>query len=237
MIESLEHLRDLPPALCLHERHWHQGIVGLLASRVKDAIHRPVIVFAPESEGSDLLKGSARSIKGLHIRDVLALVDANNPGLMQAFGGHAMAAGLTLHRSSLETFDRQFRDAVSVALDGASPAAEWLTDGELKPEELDMNLALQIEAFGPWGQRFPEPLFDGRFEVVERRVVGEAHLRMTVRPLGGRQLLGAIAFNHMPEDLPGAASVRLLYRLDVNRWRGNETCQLMVEKIVGEATE
>jgi single-stranded-DNA-specific exonuclease len=234
LIASLQREQDLPAALCLHDDSWHQGIVGLLASKVKDAVHRPVIAFAPESAGSDLLKGSARSIKGLHIRDVLALVDANVPGLMHAFGGHAMAAGLSLNRSALDLFRQNLQQAVVSILDGASPAAELLTDGELKPEEIGMELAVQIQDFGPWGQRFPEPLFDGRFEVLAQRVVGGSHLRLTVRALGGREVLEAIAFNHSPEDLPAGSSIRLLYRLDVNRWRGNETCQLMVEKIVPE---
>lgn len=234
LIASLHREQDLPAALCLHDDSWHQGIVGLLASKVKDAVHRPVIAFAPESAGSDLLKGSARSVKGLHIRDVLALVDANAPGLMHAFGGHAMAAGLSLNRGGLEVFEQHLQQAMVTVLDGASPEAELLTDGELKPGEIGMELAVQIQNFGPWGQRFPEPLFDGRFEALEQRVVGGSHLRLKVRALGGREALEAIAFNHAPEDVPAGSSIRLLYRLDINRWRGSETCQLMVEKIVPE---
>jgi len=234
LMASLRQEQDLPVALCLHDDNWHQGIVGLLASRVKDTVHRPVVAFAPESAGSGLLKGSARSIKGLHIRDVLALVDARAPGLMHAFGGHAMAAGLSLHRNCLERFRQMLQQAVISVLDGASPEAELLTDGALRPEEIGMDLALQIQEFGPWGQRFPEPLFDGRFEIVEQRVVGGAHLRMKVRALGGREILEAIAFNHLPDDLPPGSSARFLYRLDINRWRGCENCQLMVEKVVPE---
>lgn len=231
LIASLQKAQSLPAAVCLFDDHWHQGIVGLLAARVKDAVHRPVIAFAPESAGSDWLKGSARSVKGLHIRDVLALVDSRAPGLMRAFGGHAMAAGLSLPRASLELFQQTLQQAVVSVLDGAHPEAELLTDGALKPEEMGLELALQLQQFGPWGQRFPEPLFDGRFEIIEKRVVGGSHLRLKVRALGGREVLEAIAFNHTPEDLPAASPARLLYRLDINRWRGSETCQLLVEKI------
>jgi len=234
LIASLQREQELPAALCLHDESWHQGIVGLLASKVKDAVHRPVVAFAPESAGSDLLKGSARSVKGLHIRDVLALVDASAPDLMSAFGGHAMAAGLSLRRSALEPFRQVLQDCVLKVLDGARPEAELLTDGALLPQEIGTELAFQIEQLGPWGQRFPEPVFDGRFEVLEQRVVGGAHLRLKVRAHGGEEVLEAIAFNHMPEDLPPGPSVRMLYRLDINRWRGSETCQLMVEKIVRE---
>jgi single-stranded-DNA-specific exonuclease len=222
----------LPPALCLLDDNWHQGIVGLVASRVKDVVHRPVIAFAPEAEGARLLKGSARSVRGLHIRDVLALVDARHPGLMQAFGGHAMAAGLTLDSDKLPEFQELLELAVLDILDGEELTAEVLTDGELDPHELGLDTALAIEQFGPWGQRFPEPLFDGRFDVIDTRVVGGAHLKMVVQSTGGGEELDAIAFNRLPEDLPPAGSLRLLYRLGINRWRGSESCQLMVEDIV-----
>jgi len=234
LVNSLRREQALPVALCLHDSGWHQGIVGLLASKVKDAVHRPVVAFAPESAGSELLKGSARSIRGLHIRDVLALVEARAPGLMHSFGGHAMAAGLSLHRKGLDTFDSTFREAVTTVLDGEDPEAELLTDGELKPDEIGMDLAVRIQESGPWGQRFPEPLFDGRFEILEQRIVGGSHLRLKVRALGGREAIEAIAFNHLPEDVPESPSARLLYRLDINRWRGSETCQLLVERIVPE---
>jgi len=160
LVASLEK-SDLPPAICLFDETWHQGIVGLVASRVKDAVHRPVFAFAPETEGSLLLKGSARSVKGLHIRDVLAYVDAQQPGLMRAFGGHAMAAGLTLDRENLSSFQAGLEEAVLVVLDGEELEAEILTDGELAAHELTLETATAIENAGPWGQRFPEPLFDG----------------------------------------------------------------------------
>jgi single-stranded-DNA-specific exonuclease len=232
LLRSLEG-RELPPALCLFDPGWHQGIVGLVASRVKDAVHRPVIAFAPEADGAVCLKGSARSVKGLHIRDVLAYVDARKPGLMRAFGGHAMAAGLTLDSDRLPRFEQALGEAIETILDGEELRAEVLTDGPLTAPDLSLDMALRLEDLGPWGQRFPEPLFDGRFEVIDRRVVGGSHLKMIVRPLDGSEAIDAIAFNRMPADLPESGPVRLLYHLGVNRWRNEASCQLMVERIVG----
>ena len=219
-------------AICLFDPGWHQGIVGLVASRVKDAVHRPVVAFAPEEDGASLLKGSARSVRGLHIRDALALVDARHPNLLQAFGGHAMAAGLSLDAARLPEFEQALDDAVNTVLDGAELAETLWTDGSLAPDELSLDTSLALERAGPWGQRFPEPVFDDHFDVLERRVVGGSHLKMVVERHGGGAPLDAIAFNRLPEDLPPQGAVRLLYRLGVNRWRGNESCQLMVEEIV-----
>ena len=235
LLDGLAH-DSLPPALCLYDAAWHQGIVGLVASRVKDAVHRPVVAFAPASEGAGLLKGSARSVRGLHIRDVLAWVDAQRPGLLKAFGGHAMAAGLSLDCANLERFRSALDEAVVAALDGASLSTETWTDGELGGADLGLPLAFELEDLGPWGQRFPEPLFEGAFELLDQRVVGGAHLKMVVRSRDGGEPLDAIAFNRLPENLPpGAAcgrTLRMLYRLAVNRWRGNDSCQLMVEEFV-----
>ena len=224
--------QELPPALCLFDESWHQGIVGLVASRVKDAVHRPVFAFAPESEGASVLKGSARSVKGLHIRDVLAYVDSHQPGLMKAFGGHAMAAGLTLDGSQYDQFVKSVSDAVTAILDGTELSAELLTDGELAAADISLGFAASLDRLGPWGQHFPEPVFDGLFEVIERRVVGGSHLKMFVRSIDCGEPVDAIAFNRLPEDLPASGAVRLLYRLGINRWRGSESCQLMVEEIV-----
>ena len=229
LLESLD-AGTLPPALCLFDVAWHQGVVGLVASKVKDAVHRPVIAFAPEQEGASLLKGSARSVRGLNIRDVLALVDSRHPGLVTAFGGHAMAAGLSLRHEVLEPFESALVDAVLTQLDGAVLEQEIHTDGSLEPGMLSLETARAIEQYGPWGQRFPEPLFDGYFEVIDRYVVGGSHLKMVVQADGGPRI-DAIAFNRMPHDLPDSGSVRLLYRLSVNRWQGSETAQLQVEHI------
>jgi len=222
----------LPAALCLFDESWHQGIVGLVASRVKDAVHRPVFAFAPESDRSDLLKGSARSVKGLHIRDVLAYVDAHHPDLMQAYGGHAMAAGLTLERKHFETFSGCISGAVEAVLGGSELSVEILTDGSLEARDISLDLANCIESHGPWGQRFPEPLFDGLFRLLDVRTVGGSHLKLVVQAIDGGDPVDAIAFNRSSEDLPSAGAARFLYRLGVNRWRGNESCQLMVEEIV-----
>jgi single-stranded-DNA-specific exonuclease len=225
---------DLPDAVCLYDTAWHQGIVGLVASKIKDAVHRPVIAFAPESTGSDMLKGSARSVAGLHIRDVLALVDSRNPGLLSAFGGHAMAAGMSLPVARLGQFKLALLDAVRTILNGDSLSAEILTDGELAATDLNLDLAQQLEALGPWGQRFAEPLFDGRFYVVDQRVVGATHMRLSLRPQQSSEVLEAIAFNCSAEDLGNSGSIRALYRLDINRWRGKETCQLRIERILAD---
>ncbi len=222
----------LPQALCLFDKTWHQGIVGLVASRIKDAVHRPVIAFAPEADGATLLKGSARSVKGLHIRDVLAYVNSQSPGLMKAFGGHAMAAGLTLEAENLEAFREALGVAVETVLAGDSLSPEILTDGELPAVDISLEMATLLEDLGPWGQRFSEPVFDGRFEVLDHRVVGGSHLKMIVRPIDGSEAVDAIAFNRMPQDLPERGPVRLLYRLDINRWQGREECQLMIDHII-----
>ncbi|MEM1411404.1 MAG: single-stranded-DNA-specific exonuclease RecJ [Pseudomonadota bacterium] len=225
---------ELPFSLCLHDERWHQGIVGLVAARIKEATHRPVIAFAPEEEGSAVLKGSARSIPGLHIRDVLAHVDATAPGLMRAFGGHAMAAGLSLDRTGLDAFQDRLEQSVRIFLDGQAPAPEVLTDGELTAAELNLPFAQALAELGPWGQRFPEPLFEGAFEVLDQRVVGGAHLKMVLRPLDGSDPIDGIAFGRLPEDLKGQRSARMLYRLDVNHFRGETNPQLMVEHILVE---
>ncbi|GMR14894.1 MAG: single-stranded-DNA-specific exonuclease RecJ [Gammaproteobacteria bacterium] len=231
LLESLEGA-DLPAGLCLHDGAWHQGIVGLVAARIKDAVHRPVIAFAPGSEDSDVLKGSARSVSGLHIRDVLARVDALHPDMIMAFGGHAMAAGLTLPKTALEAFTAAFNNAVEYFLQGRTFNSEILTDGELEPEDINLEFAQSLRNLGPWGQHFPEPVFSGRFVVEEQRVVGGAHLKMMLRPVGGKHAVDAIAFGKLPEDLPGTDTTGFVYRLDINHFRGRKTCQLMVEHIL-----
>ena len=223
---------ELPPAVCLFDDNWHQGIVGLVASKIKDAVYRPVIAFAPESEGSDVIKGSARSVKGIHIRDVLARVDARNPNLMTAFGGHAMAAGLSMPAAGLDSFKSELVEAVAYFLRGKSLSNEILTDGELAPADINLGFAQLLGDLGPWGQQFPEPLFEGRFVVEDKRVVGGAHLKMMLRPVYGNETIDAIAFGKLPEDLPQTDTVGFVYKLDVNHFRGNSTCQLMIEKII-----
>jgi single-stranded-DNA-specific exonuclease len=207
----------------------------LVASRIKDRIHRPVVVFAPDHEGSGVLKGSARSVPGLHIRDVLAHVDSRHPEMITAFGGHAMAAGLSMPLDQLQAFEHALEHSVTTFLDGKPPSAEILTDGELAGSEINLEFAGELRALGPWGQQFPEPLFEGHFEVINHRVVGGSHLKMVVRPLDGHEPVDAIAFGRLPEHLPESGPVHLLYRLDVNHFRGERICQLMVDRILNSA--
>lgn len=221
---------DLPTGLCLFEPHWHQGVIGILASRIKDRLHRPVIIFAQGDD--DTIKGSARSVPGLHIRDALDAVAAGNPGLLTKFGGHAMAAGLSL---ALEDFDR-FREAFDAEvrrhLGPEDLRREILSDGELAENELNLDLAETLRAGGPWGQAFPEPMFDGVFDLVSKRIVGEKHLKLVLRPSGSKQAIDAIAFNTVDDDWPvNVNQVELAYRLDVNEFNGKRTAQLMVEHI------
>ena len=223
---------QLPAGLCLYDAAWHQGIVGLVASRIKDSVHRPVFAFAPESEGSDVLKGSARSVSGLHIRDVLARIDALHPHMIPAFGGHAMAAGLTLPLDQLDPFKLALNESIEYFLQGRTLSNEILTDGELPATDIELSFAELLSGLGPWGQHFPEPLFEGRFIVEEKRVVGGSHLKMQLRPVDGHTSIDAIAFRRLPENLPDTDSVRLIYKLDINHFRGNKTCQIMVEQIL-----
>jgi len=218
--------------VCLFDAGWHAGVVGLVASRVKDRVRRPVIAFALGAEG--MLRGSARSVPGVHIRDVLARLEACHPGLIERFGGHAMAAGLTLERGRLDEFARLF-DAQVAAWPGEGLMQDAVhTDGELALEEIALETAEALRAAGPWGQAFPEPCFDGVFTVSRARVVGERHVKMWVQGPRDRAF-DAIAFNYLD---PAAAAVlpsgahRLVYRLDVNEYQGERRLQLLVDHIL-----
>ena len=222
----------LPCALCLFESHWHPGVIGIVAGRVKDRVHRPVLAFAPD--GDEVVKGSARSIPGVHIRDVLAAVDARHPGLIQRFGGHAMAAGLSLQAADFERFDLAVSHEVERIIDPSALQDALTTDGELEAADMGLTLARAIRDGGPWGSAFPEPLFDGCFEVVEQRIVGDKHLKLMVRPDDGRLPVAAIAFNALEEvGNRQLRRVQLAYRLAVNAWRGRENAELVVERIEG----
>jgi single-stranded-DNA-specific exonuclease len=224
--------RDLPWGLCLFDPSWHQGVVGLLASRIKERFHRPVIAFA-EGDGGEL-KGSARSIPGLHIRDTLDAVAAANPGLVSKFGGHAMAAGLSLEPSHLENFRQAFERQVRRQLADEDLVEVVAIDGSLASDELTMDHARALREGGPWGQHFPEPVFRGRFVIVQKRVLSNKHLKMTLSPEDQPDaLVDAIAFNLPAEQLDAEASrLEVLYRLDVNAWRGRESLQLLIERIL-----
>jgi single-stranded-DNA-specific exonuclease len=231
-IESIEFGdAELPLALCLHHPEWHQGVVGIVASRIKERFHRPVIAFAPEDDGREL-KGSARSIHGVHMRDVLEAVSTRHPGLVTKFGGHAMAAGLSLPADGFETFTAALNEEVARWIDADALRGVLHSDGELAPEDIDLPVAEQLRDAGPWGQAFPEPLFDGVFEVVSRRIVGERHLKLRLRVPGDARQLDAIAFNEDGAGLPtGDIRIRAAYRLDINDFRGERNAQLIIEHL------
>jgi single-stranded-DNA-specific exonuclease len=225
---------NLPVGLCLYDPDWHQGVIGILASRIKDKLHRPVIVFAEGANGE--LKGSARSVPGLHIRDALDAVATQHPGLLTKFGGHAMAAGLSLAVHDLEKFRAAFDAEVRKHLGPEDLCKALYSDGELAEAELNLALAEQLRAAGPWGQGFPEPLFDGTFEIVNRRIVGERHLKLMLRLPGSRQMIDAIAFNTVDDDWPvDVRAVHMVYRLDINEYNGRRSAQLLVEHISAES--
>jgi len=209
--------------ICLEHDDWHQGVVGIIASRIKDKLHRPVIAFAKVSETE--LKGSARSIRGFHIRDALDAIATRNPGLLSKFGGHAMAAGLTLAIGNLAKFSEEFDNEARSALSDAALENTLLSDGEI--DDMNLQVALEVVSSAPWGQGFPEPVFDGVFEVIEQRIVGERHLKLKLRPITSQQIISAIAFNH--PFLLEQRELRLAYRLDINRYRGLTSVQLIVE--------
>lgn len=221
--------KDMPYGLALYQADWHQGVIGILASRIKELYHRPVIAFAAAGEGE--IKGSCRSIPGLHMRDVLDRIDTRNPGMILKFGGHAMAAGLTLAADQFAAFSKAFDQAVRDELDESALRGILLTDGELAAQEMTMDTAELIRGAGPWGQQFPEPSFDGRFRLLQQRLVGSKHLKMMLEPVGGGSMIDAIAFNIDVRRWPDASvqQVNLVYRLDINEFRGNRSVQLMVE--------
>jgi single-stranded-DNA-specific exonuclease len=224
----LDDAGTLPKAACFFDPEWHPGVVGLVASKMKDRLHRPVVAFAPAEPGSDQLRGSARSVPGFHIRDALAAVDARHPGLIARFGGHAMAAGLSLPRDALASFRQALHEVVDAGLDDALLQAELASDGALRPQELDHVHAELLRLAGPWGQGFPEPLFDDVFEVVQWRVLKERHLKLVLHCAGRGEPLNAIHFNGWTGQAP-APRLHLAYRLVADDYRGGEAIQLIVE--------
>jgi single-stranded-DNA-specific exonuclease len=222
-------LEGLPWGLALFDTDWHQGVIGILAARIREQTHRPTIAFAPDENGIDI-KGSARSIPGLHIRDVLAVVDARHPGMMKKYGGHAMAAGMTLLRDDLDAFSEAFDRAVRDTLRAEDLEAAITTDGPLHPDELHLDTATLLKRAGPWGQHFPEPLFDGNFRVVSQRIVGENHLKLVLQPEDGGGIIDGIAFNTGPE-VPDytRTGARVVYKPDANTFRGRTNLQLLID--------
>ena len=233
-VVEVENLRldeaALPRGLCLFHESWHQGVIGIVAARIKERVHRPVIAFAPVSETE--MKGSARSVPGLHIRDALDAIAARHPHLLSKFGGHAMAAGLQLPRQHFDAFREAFDAEVSQHLSDDDLQSKVVSDGELTPEDLSLPVAELLREAGPWGQGFPEPLFDSCFEVVSQRVVGEKHLKLSLRLPGAAKTLDAIAFNSVRDGKPPAwARIRAAYRLDVNEYQGYRSLQLIIEHL------
>ena len=229
-LEAIENLKlddkQLPVGLCLFDPGWHQGVIGILAARIKERFHRPVIAFARSGDGE--IKGSARSVSGLHIRDALDAVAARHPDLIAKFGGHAMAAGLSLPEAHYPAFASAFDEEVSRQLSRDDLNGVIYSDGELAEQELSLETAQLLRDASPWGQGFPAPVFEGDFNVVSHRVVGQRHLKMTLSPERGHCQIDGIAFN--TEVLPrGSQRVHMAYRLDVNEYRGIVTPQLIVE--------
>ncbi|WP_430755204.1 single-stranded-DNA-specific exonuclease RecJ [Magnetovirga frankeli] len=223
-----DHSDGWPQGVCLQGADWHQGVVGIVASRVKERLHRPVIAFAPVDDGS--LKGSGRSIEGLHLRDALDAVACRHPQLIQRFGGHAMAAGLSIPASAYADFAAAFDAEVRRQL-GDEPREPLIhSDGELAPAQFSLDTAWSLRQAGPWGQRFPEPLFDGRFRILQRRIVGEQHLKLRLRPEQGPELDAIAFFMAEHRDHPGD-ELHAAYRLDINHYRGEQNLQLQLVHI------
>ncbi len=228
LVESLD--GSFPAGLCLYDAGWHQGVIGLVASRVKERVHRPVIAFAPGDPG--WLKGSARSVPGLHVRDVLDAVAAHHPGLLEKFGGHAMAAGMTLRADRFDEFNAAFAQEVARAAGEDVLSGDLYTDGPLEAGEFNFDTAVAVREGGPWGAGFAEPAFDGRFGVLDTRVVGNRHLKLKLRALSG-EVADAIAFRYL--DDPGAPALRpqdtidLVYRAALDEYGGARRLQLVSE--------
>lgn len=216
-----------PSCVCVYDKSWHQGVVGLIAARVKERCHRPVIAFARENE--HFVKGSARSIPGVHIRDLLEAVSSVRPGLIEKFGGHAMAAGLTIAESRLDEFKKTAAEQMHRLYPGADFSGAIVTDGALPQRAINLKFARSLRDAGPWGSAFPEPLWSGDFSVIEQRTVGENHLKLRVQPADGGSVIDAIAFNQAGDVYRGV--VQLAFKLDVNEFRGVENPQLVVEQI------
>jgi len=233
----------MPSAIALYQADWHQGVIGIVAGRLKEKFHRPSIVFALAKENNQTekntsydvnceIKGSARSIPGLHIRDLLEYISSQNPGLILKFGGHAMAAGLSIKLADFEKFQQCLEQIAGEWLSSEDLQCTLLSDGEIPANEMNLAFAEQLRLAGPWGQNFLEPLFDDEFDLIQQRLVGEKHLKLVVQK--NQQLFDAIAFNIDPKIWPNtkAQKIHLAYRLDVNEFRGKRNVQLMVENLV-----
>lgn len=242
-LAAIAQLREPTPAIqrngvCLYHESWHQGVVGLVASRVKERVRRPVIAFA--RAGDTTLRGSARSIAGIHVRDVLDAIAARHPGLISKFGGHAMAAGLSIDLASLDRFSRAFDEEVTRWMTEALATDAIETDGELASEEIALETARALRTGGPWGQSFPEPCFDGVFAIRTARLLSDRHLKMWIEHPRTRRTFDAIAFNFTTPEAAGpdptkvlpAGTAQLVYRLDINEYQGERRLQLLVDHVL-----
>jgi len=220
----------MPAGLCLFDDGWHQGVIGLVASRIKDRVHRPVIAFAPGDPG--WVKGSARSVAGIHVRDALDAIATRNPGLLEKFGGHAMAAGMTLRESTLAEFELEFAREIERRIDPDTLSGDLHTDGPLLPGEFNADTASALREGGPWGSGFPEPAFDGCFGVAGTRIVGDRHLKLRLRAPSG-EIVDAIAFRYLDDAAAPAIapqqSVELVYRASLDEYAGTRRLQLVSE--------
>lgn len=222
---------NLPLGIALYQADWHQGVLGIVAARLKDQFNRPVVAFAQDTEG--VLKGSARSVEGIHIRDLLERLHNRYPEMILKFGGHAMAAGLSILESRFSEFQQAFSQLVQELVGDDEPQYKVWTDGELHYNEISLQTAEKLHMSGPWGQAFPEPMFEGEFRILQQRLVGERHLKMLLEPKQGGNLIDAIAFNIDTAYYPDLSInlAKLVYKLDVNEFRGNRTVQLLVDYI------
>jgi len=232
IVEDMQLSGTIDSGVCLYEEHWHQGIVGLIASRIKDRTGKPVIAFA--AAGEHELKGSGRSIPGLHIRDVLNGIHTRHPDLIIRFGGHAAAAGLSLKKENYARFRDAFSEEISFHIQDSGDGEVIYSDGGLNDEDISLDFAHLLKISGPWGQQFPEPVFDNEFEVLESKVVGNEHLKLRVRKIAGGTAVDAISFYHdgvfEHDDMNNG--VRLLYKLDINEYRGTRKPQLIIQHLV-----
>jgi single-stranded-DNA-specific exonuclease len=225
-IVAEQSIDESPFAIALFDESWHEGIVGIVAGKLKEDYQCPCVVFAKSGK---LLKGSIRSIPDVHIKDLLDLIDRENPALIEKFGGHAMAAGLSIHPQNFLQFKEAFSEAISKHLNGQKPALDLLTDGELDASEMTLKNAQLLCSSAPWGQGFEEPIFYGDFEILEQKIVGEKHLKCTLKLIDSSAIFEGIAF--FQEKLK-TKQVRVAYKLNVNSFRGNESLQLMIESML-----
>ncbi len=233
VVKELKQRDELPAAICLFHKNWHQGVVGLLASKVKEFTHKPVIAFAKEHANSEWIKGSARSVDGLHIRDVLVDVDCQQPGLIKKFGGHAMAAGLTLHQDHLLEFQKKFIAQVNKQIEMNPLKAVIYSDGSVATEDLSLRVAETIQAAGPWGQHFEAPRFDDWFIIKSKKLIGANHTKLVLQTPDYSKQINAVAFNFHPNQFKDEqASTHLCYQLMVNEYRNRRSLQLKVDHII-----